>query len=124
VDRQYLSSMLGQVRRVLMAFVVALAGAMPVRVHAMPMQSIANGMPSSQPCSSCPQQSQTGHKKPADMPACQIFACAGPTAMLPAPVLTLGQAFLRVLYGKGPPSRRPEAGPAPDPYPPRPIVLL
>ena len=115
--------MLGQVRRVLTAFVVALAGAMPVGVHAMPMQSIANGMPSSQPCSSCPQQSQTGHKKPADMPACQILACAGPIAMLPAPVLAHEQAFLRVVYVKGPQPRRPGAGPAPDPYPPRPIVL-
>jgi hypothetical protein len=115
--------MLGRVLRVLMVFIVALAGAMPVGVHAMPTQSIANEMPSSQPCSSCPQQS-TGHKTPGDMPACQILACVGPIAMLPAPVLTHGQAFLRVVYVKGPPTRGPEAGPAPDPFPPRTIVLF
>jgi hypothetical protein len=59
-----------QVLRVLMALIVALAGAMPVGVHAMPMQSIAGAMRLSLPCSSCPQQSPTGHKKPAEMPAC------------------------------------------------------
>jgi hypothetical protein len=103
-----------------MALIVALAATMPVGLHAMPMQSAVNGMAADEPCSSCPLQPQTG---PAHMPACQIPACAGSLAILSVPVW-VPEAFLRVAYAKGPPTRRPGAGPAPDPFPPRSFVLL
>lgn len=44
--------------------------------------------------------------------------------MLSVPVLVHGQAFLRVAYVKAPPARWTDSGPAPDPFPPKPIVLL
>ena len=110
--------------RVLIALVIALATTMPVGVHAMPMPSGMNGMALHQPCPGCPQHSQTGHMNPGTMPACQVLACTGPLAMLPAPVLAHQQAFLRVAYVKSAPARWTDARPAPDPFPPRPIVLL
>jgi hypothetical protein len=110
--------------RALIALVIALATTLPVGTHAMPMPSALNGMAADQPCPSCPQHPQTGDMNPGYMPACQILACAGPMAMLPAPVLAHRQAFLRVAYVKVPPARWTEAGPAPEPFPPRPIVLL
>ena len=122
--RQYLSRMLMRVTRVLMALIIVLAGTTPVGVHAMPMPPALNGMAADQPCPSCPQHPLTGDTNPDTMPACQILACAGPLAMLPTPVLVHGQTFSRVAYAKAPPARRTEAGPAPDPFPPRPIVLL
>ena len=116
--------MLGRVLRVLMALIVALAATMPGGLHAMPMQSAVNGMAADEPCSSCPPQPQTGHLNPAHMPACEIPSCAGALAILPVPAWVPGQAFLRVAHVKGPPTRRPGAGPAPDPFPPRSFVLL
>ncbi len=123
-SRQYLFIMLTRVMRMVMAFIVALAATMPVGVHAMPMPSALNGMAAQQPCPSCPQHPLTGHMNPGAMPACQILVCAGPLAMLPAPVLAHGKAFLWVAYVKAAPARWTDAVPAPEPFPPRPIVLL
>lgn len=116
--------MLRRVTRVLIALVIALAATMPVGVRAMPMPSAGNGMAADQPCPSCPQRPQSGDMNPDKMPACQILACAGPLAMLPTPLLAHGQAFFRVAYLKAPPAHWTDAGPAPDPFPPRPIALL
>ena len=109
---------------VLIAVIIALAATMPIGVHAMPMPPAMNGMAADHPCPSCPQHPMTGDMNPGKMPGCQILACAGPLAMLPASVLAHGQAFLRVAYAKAPPARWTNGGPAPDPFPPRPIVLL
>jgi hypothetical protein len=120
--RQYLSSMFRRAMQVLIALIVVLATTMPVGVHAMPMSSALDRMAGHQPCPSCPQP--TGHMNPDKMPACQILACAGPLAMLPTPVLAQEQAFFRVAYVKAPPARWTDARPAPEPFPPRPLVLL
>ena len=116
--------MLRRVTHVLIAVVIALAATMPAGVRAMPMPSAVNGMAAHQPCPSCPQHPQSGDTNPDKMPACQILACAGSLAMLPTPVLVQEQAFLRVAYLKTPSARWTDARPAPDPFPPRPIVLL
>lgn len=108
----------------LIALVIALAAMMPVGAPAMAMPSAVNGMAADQPCPNCPQHPQSGHMNPDKMPACQVLACAGPLAMLPPPVLAHPQALLRVAYLKAPPARWADARPAPDPFPPRPIVLL
>jgi hypothetical protein len=112
----------GQVLRVLLAIVVALAASMPVGSRAMPMPSAGNGMASNQPCSNCPRQ--PGHMKPAGMPACEVLVCAGPPAVLPAPVFAREPAFSQVVFASAPPAHWTEARPAPDPFPPRSIVLL
>ena len=117
-------AMLRRAVHVLIAAVIALAAVMPIGAHAMPMPSAANGMAADQPCPSCPQHRQSGDTNPGKMPACQILACAGPLAMLPAPILAHEQAFLRVAYLMAPPAHWAEARPAPDPFPPRPIVLV
>ena len=122
--RQYLSTMFRRVAHVLIALVIALAATMPVGAHAMPMPSALNGIAAGQPCPSCPQPPQSGHMNPDKMPVCLVLACAGPLAMLPGPVSVREQAFLRVAYLKTPPARWTDARPAPDPFPPRPIVLL
>lgn len=122
--RQYLSTMLRRVTHVLIALIIAMAATMPAGVRAMPMPSAVNGMAADQPCPSCPRHPQSGHINPDKMPTCQVLACAGPLAMLPGPVSVREQAFSRVSYLKAPPARWTDAGPAPDPFPPRPIVLL
>jgi hypothetical protein len=104
---------------VLIAFLIVLATTIPA---AMAMSSAVNGMAGDQHCPSCPQQ--TGHMNSDKMPACQILACVGPLATLPAPGLVHGQAFFRVAYVQEPPAHLTDAGPAPDPFPPRSIVLL
>jgi hypothetical protein len=116
--------MLRRITHVLIAVVIALAATMPASVHVMAMPSAVNGMAADQPCPSCPQHPQSGDTNPDKMPACQILACAGPLAMQSAPVLVHRQGFLRVVYLKTPPARWIDTGPAPDPFPPRPIVLL
>ena len=116
--------MFSRVTRVLMALVIALATTMPISVHAMSMPCAANGTAAHNPCPSCPQHPSTGDMNPDKMPACQILVCAGPLAMLPTPVMAYEHAFFPVAYVTAPPVHWNDAGPAPDPFPPRPIVLL
>ncbi|MFZ3237209.1 MAG: hypothetical protein WA417_08700 [Stellaceae bacterium] len=116
--------MLGRVTRVLIALVFALAATMPIGLHAMPMPSAVNGTAAHNPCPSCPQHPMSGDINLGKMPACQILACAGPLAMPAAAVLAHGPAFLRVVYAIAPPTRWTDRGPAPDPFPPKPTVLL
>ena len=108
--------------RVLLAFVVALAAAIPVGARAMPMPSDAVGTALLQHCLGCPQHPGTG-SNPDKMPACQILACADAVATLPAPVLLAKRVPLRAAYSAAPPMRWTGSAPAPDPTPPRPIVL-
>ena len=116
--------MLSRVTRVLIALVIALAATMPIGAHAMPMPSAVNGTAAHNPCPRCPQHPSTGDTNPDKMPACQILACVGPLAVPATPGLTHEHAFFLVAYVTAPPVRWNDAGPAPDPFPPRPIVLL
>jgi hypothetical protein len=116
--------MFSRVTRVLIAVIIAIAATIPIGVHAMPMPSAMNGMAADQPCPSCPQHPLTGDTNPGRMPVCQILACAGPLAMLPTSVLAHGQVFFLVAYATAPPARWTDGGPAPEPFPPKPIVLL
>lgn len=116
--------MLQRAMHVLIAAVIALAAMMPIGVHAMPMPPAVNGAHADQPCPSCPPHQQSGDTNPGKMPACQILACSGLLAMLSAPGLAHQRAYLRVAYLMAPPARWTDARPAPEPFPPRPIVLL
>lgn len=108
--------------RVLLAFVVALAAAVPVGVRAMPMLLDAAGTVVGQRCPDCAQHAGTS-SHPGQMPACQVLACAGAVATLPAPVLLPGRIVLRTAYAMALPTRRTGTAPAPEPLPPRPVVL-
>ncbi len=108
----------------LIAFVVTLA-TLPIGARAMPMPSTSGGMLMDQPCQNCPQPDQTGNTTPDKMPpVCQALACAGMLAMLPEPARVPERVQFRVLYSPVPSARWAAAAPAPDPFPPRPIVLL
>jgi hypothetical protein len=109
---------------VLIAFIVALAATMPAGVRAMPMSPAGSGMGADQPCQNCPQPSQTGNTSPDKMPPCQVFACANVLATLPTPAPIRVRVQFGVAYVQPPSARWSEAAPAPDPFPPRPIVLL
>ncbi len=105
----------------LIAFIMAVAAAMPASAYAMPMPSDATGMAVQQPCPRC-SHDRTG-SNPDKMPACQVLACAGLVAVLPTPAQMVGYGVLRVAYVRAVPSRWTEAVPGLDPFPPRAVVL-
>jgi len=77
-----------------------------------------------QPCQNCPQPNQTGNTSPDKMPPCQALVCANALATIATPALIHVRAQFDVAYVQPPSARWTEATPAPDPFPPRPIVLL
>ena len=114
------------VARMLLALIVALTVATPVSVRAMPMAMSGGDMPgmaSDQPCQNCPDHQQQGNTAPDKMPACPALACITAPAVLPVPALLPGRIALRADYAWLPAARLAGADPAPDPFPPRPIVL-
>jgi hypothetical protein len=116
--------MLERATRVLIAFIVAFAVALSAGVRATPMPGDMMGNAVDQPCQHCPQPHQPGSTTPGKMPACQALACISAIAVLPSPVLVPGRAFLRAAYVSPALARLAGAEPAPDPFPPRPVVLL
>ena len=129
--RQYLSGMVRSVARVLVAFMVVVAIAIPAGARVMPM--VANMMPMSadmmgkmagEPCQNCPLPHQSGGITPDKMPACPALACVTAPAVLPSPVLVPGRIAFKAEYAWPAAAGLPGADPAPDPFPPRPIVLL
>ncbi|HZV07000.1 MAG TPA: hypothetical protein VE999_18100 [Gemmataceae bacterium] len=114
------------VARALLVLIVALAVTMPVGVRAMPMAMSGDhmaGMAGDQPCQNCPDEHQSGSTAPDKMPACAALACISAPAVLPMPAAFLGRVALRADYVWPPAARLAGADPAPDPFPPRPIVL-
>jgi hypothetical protein len=124
--RQYYGYMLKSAMRVLVAFIVVFAMAVPAGARAMPMSGDINMMGNAvdQPCQNCPQPDQPGGMTPDKMPACLALACINVPAMLPSPVLAPVRIALRAEYVWPTATRLAGADPAPDPFPPRPIVLL
>jgi len=119
-------AMAKSVVRMIFAFIVALAVAMPANVRAMPMAMFGDhiaGMAGDQPCRNCSDQHQSGSTAPDKMPICPAFACITAPAVLPAPAQLTGPIALRADYARLPDARLAGADPAPDPFPPRPIVL-
>ncbi|MDQ2805292.1 MAG: hypothetical protein M3Y41_22410 [Pseudomonadota bacterium] len=106
----------------LIAFIVALAATMPVGARGMPMSADAMGMAIHNGCQTCPHD-QTG-SNPGKMPACQVLACASVIAVLPVPALLPVRILLYATYLTALPVRWTAAPPAPDPFPPRPVVLI
>lgn len=115
--------MLRRLTHVLLAFIFALAMALPVDARAMPMAASMTGVAVQQHCPSCPHPARTG-TNPDKVPACQVLACASAAATLPSPALLPGRVLLRAAYLMAPPVHRTGASPTPDPFPPRPVVLV
>ena len=117
--------MLKRTARVLIGFIVALGLTIPASVRAMPMPGATMDMAQATkvPCQECPQPHQT-NTTPDKMPTCQTFGCISAAAVLPSPVLLAGRVLLGTAYISPEATRFAGAEPDPDPFPPRPIVLL
>jgi len=124
--RCYSFVMARSIARVIFAFIVALAVAMPVSASATPMVMFGDhiaGMAGDQPCRNCSDQHQSGSTAPDKMPVCPAFACIIAPAVLPMRAQLPGPIAFRADYVRLPDARLAGADPAPDPFPPRPIVL-
>jgi hypothetical protein len=124
--QRYLPAMAKSVARMFLALIVAFAVAMPVSVRAIPMPTSGGnmaGMGSEQPCQKCPAQYRTGSTAPGKMLACHAVICIATPAVLPLPTQLPGRVALRADYVRPLTARLAGADPAPDPFPPRPIVL-
>jgi hypothetical protein len=117
--------MLRRAFRVLIAFIVTLGLAMPGIGRAMSMSgtTMSMGMAKTfdQPCQHCPRPNSPISDK---APACQALSCVGVPAMLPGPMLLPSRVLLGTAYVSAAPAPLAGAEQAPDPFPPRPIVLL
>lgn len=128
--RQYLLDVLRSVAQVLIALIVAFAVATPAGARVMPM--IGAGMPMSmgmmekaadQPCQNCPDH-QSGSTTPDKMPGCPALACIATPAVIASPALLPERVSYRTEYAWSVTALLAGADPAPDPFPPRPVVLL
>jgi hypothetical protein len=115
--------MIERLLHVLVALAVVIATVMPGHVQAMPMPSGMGGMGQHQLCQNCPEPSASGTTSPAKMLVCPLLACVSIPATLPTPVFLPGRVAFRVTFQVPTASHWTEASPAPDPFPPRPIVL-
>jgi hypothetical protein len=116
-------AMLTQVTRLLIALIVAFGMTIPTGVDAMAMADGMMGQSVDRPCQHCPQPQDHGGITPHKMPACTSFACLNAAAVIPAPVRLPGLSLAKTAYSAGALARRAGAAPAPDPFPPRPVVL-
>jgi hypothetical protein len=115
--------MLTQVMRLLIALILAIGLIIPTGLSAMPMPDGMMSQALDQPCQHCPQSQDHGGTIPRKMPACTSFACLSAAAVIPAPVLVPGRTFSKARYSIPALARPVGAAPAPDPFPPRPVLL-
>jgi hypothetical protein len=115
--------MVRRLTHLLLALLVALATTMSVSARAMPMSANMAGMAVERHCPNSPHERHTG-TSPDQMPACQVLACAGAVAILTTPALLPVRVLLRTAYPTALSVRWAAAPSAPDPFPPRPIVLV
>ncbi len=111
--------------RAFLLLIVAFAVTMPVSVRAMPMAvswDHMTGMAGDQPCQNCPQPQQHGSTAFDKMPACPVLACISAPAVLPIPAAFPRGIALPADYVWPLGVRLAAVDPAPDPFPPRPIV--
>jgi hypothetical protein len=107
----------------LLALIVALATAVPVDARAMPMAGDMTQTGMQQHCPTCPNDSRSG-TNPHKMPACSALACFATVATLTAPTLLPEPGILRISYPASLPAHWTAVQSAPDPFPPRSIVLV
>lgn len=123
--QRYLADMAKLVVHALI-FMTVFALAMPMSVRAMPMAMSGDnmaGMTGDQPCQNCPGPQQHGNPAPDKMSTCPALACITAPAVLPMPALLPGRSALGADSVWPPTARLAGANLAPDPFPPRPIVL-
>jgi hypothetical protein len=111
--------MLRRLTHVLVALVVAVAATMPA--GAMPMRGEDPG--AGQPCQQCPDRSMPDPMS-GKMTLCPLLVCAGPLVVMPTASSIGTPSVHRIVYPAILPDRFAGAAPAPDPFPPRPIVFL
>lgn len=115
--------MLRRLTQVLIVFMVAFAATMPISVRAMPMVASMTGPALQQGCQGCLQH-QPRSAQPDGMLACPMLGCAGSFIAQPSVALVPTPTSRRIAGVKVPVIGWAEAALIPDPFPPRPIVLL
>jgi hypothetical protein len=120
--------MLRPVARMLIALAVALAVAMPAGATMLPMSGKAMSMAADmiensvdQPCQNCPGPHQQGGME--KMPGCPAFTCTVVPAVLPGALLITDRVAVKAGYLRPVAAYLAGADPAPDPFPPRPVVI-
>ena len=106
-----------------LAVVFMLVAALPRGADALPMPASMSGTVIQPHCPSCPPPAHPG-ANPEKMPACQVLVCAGAVAVLPTASLLPGRVLLGIVHPQLLARRWTGARPAPDPFPPRTIVLV
>jgi hypothetical protein len=92
-----------------------------VLATSLPNTAPASAMPTGKPCSGCADKAPAGNDLGKMM--CGALACAGVAIGLPARPMPYQPAFAKLTYMSAPARETIGAVPAPDPFPPRPIVL-
>ena len=110
--------MVRRLLRTLIAVVAALAIALPGSLQAAPIHAGMMGMDGGQPCQNCP------HDSAGKMPACQAATCISAPAVVPVSPQVPRGVFLQTTHAGHVLARRTGIDPAPDPFPPRPLVFL
>jgi hypothetical protein len=120
----YFFRVLSAVRQILLlltAVAFMLATVLPASVIAMPMPNDAMTGGAGKLCTDCPDKTPL---KDGNKMGCGALACAGVAIALPARQPPFLLSFAAIGYSQGPLLSRPGAPPAPDPFPPRPTVLV
>jgi hypothetical protein len=115
--------MLRRLTGVLVAVIIAIAATMPGGARAMTMQGGPMQAGASQPCQQCPDDPMPAPMS-SKMALCQMVVCAGPFLVQPTVISTDHPVAHRIAYPARRPARLAGATPVPDPFPPRPVVLL
>jgi hypothetical protein len=113
--------MLSRLTRALIALLVALAVSPPVGAQALPTPATAPEVSSvdvGHPCQSCPDIAGSGMTG-----LCSVASCVGPMILPPGVHTGNNRLFRRVGFPGAIEARLAGAAPAPEPFPPKPIVL-
>lgn len=92
-----------------------------VLATALPSNVSALAMPMEKPCSGCASKAPAGND--VGTMACGALACAGIAVGLPARPMLHHPALTKLAYTPAADLKIVSAAPAPDPFPPRPVIL-
>lgn len=123
--------MLKSAVRLLITLFVVFAVAIPASARFMPISAAATpvvgsmtGMAAGQPCPACPRPDQPGSSIPYKMLLCPAMACVAAPTLPTSPTLLSRRVVFRMDYGWPAPAHLAGINLAPEPFPPKSILLL